>query len=116
MIAALLCLSVAAIVVPYVGDSMDTRLSLMCECLTCGIEWGWQYDGLGVYDRLRVLAADHNRTVHTPAPAGVSAAPTSRDRPIGPAGAPIPTTSEPTCDTCHRLLSCVGTCPKGCPQ
>lgn len=52
---------------------------------------------------------------YTPAPAGGPGAPPAAD-PEEPAGAPMPHTSEPTCDTCHRLLSCVGTCPKGCPQ
>lgn len=30
--------------------------------------------------------------------------------------APIPPTSEDQCETCGRILSCVGTCSKGCAQ
>ena len=48
----------------------------------------------------------------TPAPAGVSAAPTSRDSHAeDPAGAAIPTTSEEQCEHCGRILDCCRRCP-----
>lgn len=53
-----------AIVSAFSADPEDLRLTLKVECLTCGIEWGWRYDELGAYERLKIMADAHETQVH----------------------------------------------------
>lgn len=57
----------SANVVAYSAHPEDVTMSVMVECLGCGIEFGWVQDAPGTYDRLKLLAERHNEKHH---PAG----------------------------------------------
>lgn len=51
-------------VVSYSAHWADDSLTLMWECLECGIESGWRTDKNGAYARVQELADGHNALVH----------------------------------------------------
>ena len=55
----------SARVVAYSAHPEDDRLTIMVECLTCGIEFGWSKDLPAANDRLDQLAEMHNKEFHS---------------------------------------------------